>query len=126
MLVDNPTLGRSRSASDVKSVFTDTTSKMTWSSHRDPDIAWVEDVLRSMPLKDDRVMPRELIQILSEQTDGIWSRLDFQQGPPPHRLVDKVGPPHSNYFTQQLLDISMQGGAAIERSPLPERYCNLS
>jgi len=52
----------------------------------DPDVRWVTDVLRMMPVKDDRVLPAELVKILLGT--GRWHRADLTNGPPMHRLDD--------------------------------------
>jgi len=52
----------------------------------DPDIRWVTDVLQLMPVKDDRVLPAELVKILLGT--GRWHRANLTAGPPKHRLDD--------------------------------------
>lgn len=49
----------------------------------DPDIAFVEDVLRIMPVKDDRVLPEDLCRALA--ATRVWTRVDLHRGLPPHR-----------------------------------------
>lgn len=56
----------------------------------DEDVAWAEDVLRLMPVKDDRVLPGELLKILLGT--GLWEQLSLARGPPLHRLNDAPGP----------------------------------
>jgi len=50
------------------------------------DAAWMQDVLKVMPVMDDRVLPAELVKILIET--GLWQRADLQRGPPQHRQND--------------------------------------
>lgn len=47
------------------------------------DIAFVEDVLRIMPVKDDRVLPEELSRALV--ATRLWKRVDLRKRPPRHR-----------------------------------------
>lgn len=61
----------------------------------DPEVAWVEDVLRLMPFKDDRVLPKELFKLLA--TTRLWQPLDFRYGPPEHRRGDKA-PAAAEFF----------------------------
>jgi len=63
----------------------------------DPDVAWAEDLLRLMPVRDDRVLPDELIRILTEATSE-WKLLDFAAGPPQNRSRECGGPPASEYY----------------------------
>ncbi|CAK0807997.1 unnamed protein product, partial [Prorocentrum cordatum] len=51
-----------------------------------PEAAWAGSVLETMPVKDDRVLPSDLVKALTGT--GRWSRLDFVGGPPAHRLAD--------------------------------------
>lgn len=55
----------------------------------DPEVAWVEDLLRLMPVRDDRVLPRELAGILLDTR--LWRPLDLRRGPPGHRRGDGGG-----------------------------------
>lgn len=55
-----------------------------------PEVAWVEDVLRLMPVKDDRVTPTELCAELV--ATELWTAVDFLSGPPAHRLDDGSAP----------------------------------
>lgn len=61
-----------------------------------PEAAWAGSVLETMPVKDDRVLPSDLVKALTGT--GRWSRLDFVGGPPAHRLADAdvPGPEHYN------------------------------
>jgi len=52
----------------------------------DPELAWVEAVLAFMPVKDDRVLPKELVRILLGTKR--WQEISFRNGPPKQRLVD--------------------------------------
>lgn len=56
----------------------------------DADVRWVTDVLQMMPVKDDRVLPAELVKILLGT--GRWHRADLSTGPPMHRLKDGSPP----------------------------------
>ena len=55
------------------------------SDDQDPEVAWAEDVLRLMPVYDDRVLPEELFRVL--EGTRLWTPLDFEAGPPAHRLA---------------------------------------
>mmetsp|Transcript_96235 Transcript_96235/g.170897 ORF Transcript_96235/g.170897 Transcript_96235/m.170897 type:complete len:431 (-) Transcript_96235:55-1347(-) len=57
------------------------------SDHPDPRIAFVEDVLRLMPLKDDRALPEELCTCLV--ATGYWTRLDMRRRAPAHRRTHR-------------------------------------
>lgn len=61
----------------------------------DPEVAWAEDVLRLVPVKDDRVMPQDLCQQLVQT--GLWQSLNFQRGPPLHRRGDEA-PAEADYY----------------------------
>lgn len=50
------------------------------------ELAWLEEVLRLMPIRDDRVLPEELCKRLVGT--GFWKELDLSRGPPKHRLHD--------------------------------------
>jgi hypothetical protein len=63
-----------------------------------PEIAWAESVLRTMPVKDDRVLPTDLVRAL--MGTGLWSRLDFEKGPPEHRVSD-AKQPGSTYYNKK-------------------------
>lgn len=52
----------------------------------DTEVRWVDEVLRIMPVKDDRVLPQDLSRILLRT--GLWQRLDLEKGPPIHRCND--------------------------------------
>merc|ERR1712232_284017 len=73
----------------------------------DPDIAWVNDVLCIMPVKDDRVLPAELVKILIDT--GRWRRADFQVGPPNHRLGDDVTR-ESEHFNRSMIQPTIRRG----------------
>lgn len=60
-----------------------------------PEIAWVDEVLKLMPVKDDRVLPAELSRILTETK--YWQVLDFTRGPRPNRCSDEE-PAIADYF----------------------------
>lgn len=49
----------------------------------DPQIAFVEDVLRLMPVKDDRCLPEELVAQLLQT--HLWQELNLHSRPPAHR-----------------------------------------
>jgi len=53
------------------------------SDEPDPHLAFVEDVLRIMPVKDDRVLPDELCKALMDTR--LWAQLDLRKRPPVHR-----------------------------------------
>eukprot|EP00929_Paragymnodinium_shiwhaense_P060513 TRINITY_DN30215_c0_g1_i2.p1 TRINITY_DN30215_c0_g1~~TRINITY_DN30215_c0_g1_i2.p1 ORF type:complete len:588 (+),score=97.87 TRINITY_DN30215_c0_g1_i2:63-1766(+) len=52
-----------------------------------PEIAWATDVLRMMPVRDDRVLPSELVKIL--MGTGYWTLLDVDELPQ-HRANDNL------------------------------------
>ncbi|CAK9106529.1 unnamed protein product [Durusdinium trenchii] len=66
----------------------------------DPQVAFAEDVLRIIPLKDDRVLPEELVTNLL--STGLWSQLNIRAGVPPHRRVRTV-PARRSYATHRTL-----------------------
>merc|ERR1712008_125085 len=65
------------------------------------EAAWVEDVLRLMPVRDDRVLPEELCSLLTGTT--FWKSLDLSRGPPKHRLHDDGATPEA-ISPEQLLE----------------------
>lgn len=56
----------------------------------DPDVAFVEDVLRLMPVKDDRVLPEELVRRLLKTK--LWQELNMRKMLPKHRKNAKRKP----------------------------------
>jgi len=72
----------------------------------DPDVRWVTDVLNMMPVKDDRVLPSELVKILLGT--GRWHRADLTVGPPMHRLDDGSPPEVSAPVARQALDADLR------------------
>lgn len=92
--------GRSRTASVPASRCSNDTG-VQYSTAPDPDIAWVEDVLRFMPVKDDRILPSELMNALAHVGEG-WSWLDFDHGPPVHRAFPQEPPKSSHFCTVSL------------------------
>lgn len=50
------------------------------------EAAFAEQVLRIVPVKDDRVLPADLVAILTDT--GAWETLSLEQGPPQRRLQD--------------------------------------
>jgi len=75
----------------------------------DSEVAWVDDILRLMPVKDDRVLPRELAEVLLDTR--LWQHLDFLRGPPPHRRGD-LAPVEATVYNREWLH-------AFKRTPLP-------
>eukprot|EP00435_Cladocopium_sp_Y103_P038922 s627_g10.t1 len=59
----------------------------------DPDnaVAFIEDVLRIIPVKDDRVLPEELVNNLLNT--GLWTQLNIRAGVPLHRRTPGMGLP---------------------------------
>lgn len=79
----------------------------------DPEVAWAEDVLRMMPVKDDRVLPDELCKVL--RATRLWHTLDFSLGPPSWR--QGIGPFQNEAFYRRILE-------PYRRNPLPEGIRN--
>eukprot|EP00927_Polykrikos_kofoidii_P061974 TRINITY_DN56794_c0_g1_i1.p1 TRINITY_DN56794_c0_g1~~TRINITY_DN56794_c0_g1_i1.p1 ORF type:complete len:482 (+),score=52.46 TRINITY_DN56794_c0_g1_i1:64-1509(+) len=72
--------------------------KASGKPRQDPEVDWAERVLRFMPIKDDRVLPEELVRVLLKTT--LWTRADLARGPPQHRLYD-TAPPIADFFNAQ-------------------------
>lgn len=64
----------------------------------DAKVAWAKLILEYMPVKDDRVLPAELVKILVE--GGQWQRVDLKKGPPRHRLDDIAPPAEADLYNR--------------------------
>lgn len=56
----------------------------------DPECTWADTVLNFIPVKDDRILPGELVDTLL--ATRIWDRMDFNRGPPLCRRTDAMPP----------------------------------
>lgn len=68
----------------------------------DPDneVAFIEDVLRIIPVKDDRVLPEELVNNLLNT--GLWSQLNIRAGVPLHRRTPGIMPERKGHRLRTL------------------------
>mmetsp|Transcript_150937 Transcript_150937/g.485048 ORF Transcript_150937/g.485048 Transcript_150937/m.485048 type:complete len:625 (+) Transcript_150937:186-2060(+) len=54
------------------------------------EAAFADEVIKYMPVKDDRVLPVDLVSLLI--AGGHWDTLDLQRGPPARRMTDRPEP----------------------------------